>query len=77
MGKTLMETETVETETYVYIAGDHRLKKEEWDFETFRKEKMHRWADQSEEYAGRASLFGLCGNMLTSIRGRRSSRKRT
>ncbi|PBP24973.1 disease resistance protein Aig2 [Diplocarpon rosae] len=38
------------TQTYVYTAGEERLEKEEWDYEVFRREKMHRWADASDEY---------------------------
>jgi len=44
------ETEEVEAETYVFTAGKNRLEDVEWDFEDFRREKMHRWADRSEEY---------------------------
>ncbi|KAH8805973.1 AIG2-like family-domain-containing protein [Xylogone sp. PMI_703] len=40
----------VEADTYVYTAGDDQLEKVEWDYEVFRKEKMHRWADHSYEY---------------------------
>ncbi|CAL3971988.1 unnamed protein product [Diplocarpon coronariae] len=38
------------TQTYVYTAGEERLEKKEWDYEVFRREKMHRWADASDEY---------------------------
>jgi len=44
------EGEVVETETYVFTEGDEWLERVEWDYEVFRKEKMHRWADHSEEY---------------------------
>lgn len=73
----LVETREVKAETYVFTAGIDRLKLEEWDYETFRKEKMHRWYDQSEEYDGRVSFLGFCGHMLTWSRGRRSGRKRS
>jgi hypothetical protein len=43
----------VQTETYVLTAGFHRLEKEEWDYEVFRKEKLYRWVDQSVEYEGK------------------------
>jgi len=46
----LVESEGVETETYVFTAGRHRLEDEEWDYDEFRKEKLHRWVDQSVEY---------------------------
>jgi len=47
----LVEKDEVQTETYVFTGGADRLKKEEWDYAVFRKKKMHRWADKSEEYA--------------------------
>ncbi|RFU35188.1 hypothetical protein B7463_g1106, partial [Scytalidium lignicola] len=40
----------VEADVYVFTAGDDKLEKVEWDFEVFRREKMHRWADHSDEY---------------------------
>jgi len=46
------EEHEVKTKTYVYTAGSERLKKEEWDYEDFRKEKMHNWTDESFEYEG-------------------------
>jgi hypothetical protein len=60
----------VQTETYVFTGGYHRLEKEEWDFEEFRKEKLHRWVDQSVEYEGKVLFPGHCGRMLTWNRGR-------
>jgi hypothetical protein len=45
-------SEVKEAETYVFTAGDGSLEKEEWDYEVFRREKLGRWADRSEEYAG-------------------------
>lgn len=47
-----VECDTKETETYVFVAGDDYLEKTEWDFDEFRREKMHRWADHSDEYVG-------------------------
>lgn len=41
-----------DTETYIYIAGESHLEEGEWDFEHFRKERMHNWADHSLEYQG-------------------------
>jgi hypothetical protein len=43
---------SAEAETYLYTAGEHRLEKMEWSYEEFRKDKMHRWADNSSEYQG-------------------------
>lgn len=33
----------VRAETYVWVGGEEGLEDEEWDFETFRREKMGRW----------------------------------
>jgi hypothetical protein len=48
------DAEKVDTETYLYIAGDERLEKGEWDFDSFVRVKMPgRWAsDSSDEYNG-------------------------
>ncbi|KAH9859360.1 hypothetical protein IAQ61_011141 [Plenodomus lingam] len=35
--------EQVEAETYIWIAGVHRLESEEWDFDEFVRDKMQRW----------------------------------
>lgn len=42
--------EDVEAVTYVYVAGEKRLEDVEWDFESFKKDKMAWWvgADESE-----------------------------
>jgi hypothetical protein len=40
----------LEAMTYVYTAGDQYLERKEWDYEEFRREKMHRWTDKSEEF---------------------------
>ncbi|KAF2140200.1 uncharacterized protein K452DRAFT_273808 [Aplosporella prunicola CBS 121167] len=46
--------EEVEVETYVWIAGKHKLEDEEWDFDEFVREKIGRWVGRgaNEEYAG-------------------------
>jgi len=36
--------EELEAETYIWIAGQHRLEDKEWDFDEFVREKMWRWA---------------------------------
>ncbi len=46
------EAGEVETESYIYTAGEGRLERKEWDYEEFRREKMFRWAETSEEYKG-------------------------
>lgn len=56
-----VEGEEVQAQTYIWIAGEHRLETEEWDFDHFVKEKMSRWVghDAADEgFQGRASLDG-------------------
>ena len=50
------EMKMLEAETYVFKYRDE-LEDSEWDYDTFRKEKMHRWADHSEEYAGEYTVM--------------------
>ncbi|XP_014559831.1 hypothetical protein COCVIDRAFT_35121 [Bipolaris victoriae FI3] len=38
-----VEGEEVEAETYIWVAGEHRLEGDEWDFTEFVREKMGRW----------------------------------
>jgi hypothetical protein len=42
--------ETISAATYIWIASEDRLAKEEWNFEEFVKEKLSRWTGQSEEF---------------------------
>ncbi|XHF99217.1 hypothetical protein AWENTII_002723 [Aspergillus wentii] len=44
------EGDEVPAVTYVYVAGEDRLEDAEWDFETFKRDKMAWWvgADESE-----------------------------
>jgi hypothetical protein len=44
----------VEASTYIFTAGEQYLEKKEWSYEEFRRDKMHRWADDSYEYQGRS-----------------------
>lgn len=46
------ESEEIDTETYVYVAGRENLSKEEWDFQEFVKSKLSRWVGDSKEYSG-------------------------
>jgi hypothetical protein len=48
----LGDGEEVQAETYMYTAGESNLEKKEWDYEEFRKEKMHRWTGTSPEFQG-------------------------
>ncbi|KUJ06747.1 uncharacterized protein LY89DRAFT_692346 [Mollisia scopiformis] len=43
--------ESVEAQSYIWSASVDRLEEQEWDYEEFRKEKMHFWTDASEEFA--------------------------
>jgi len=42
------EGEEVSAVTYVWISGEDRLEEAEWDFETFKKDKMKWWAGAKE-----------------------------
>ena len=58
-GKGNVEGEEVEAETYVWTAGKDELEEGEWDFGTFKREKLWMWAGSSargEEYAGKLSM---------------------
>lgn len=46
-----------DAETYVYTADEETLEKREWDFEEFRREKIHRWVGSPQEYEGQRSLM--------------------
>ncbi len=56
-GKEDEESEAVEAETYVWVAGEEKLEKGEWDFEAFRREKMSAWVgggvEVDEGFAGK------------------------
>lgn len=74
-GKGQVESdEEVEAETYIWIAGKHRLAKGEWDFRKFVKEKMVHWVgvEGEEEYKGKVPCRHACrllmtGYLLTSL----------
>ncbi|KAL1970793.1 hypothetical protein VTN77DRAFT_2627 [Rasamsonia byssochlamydoides] len=42
------EGEEVEAMTYVWIGGEEALEDREWDFETFKREKLQWWVDADE-----------------------------
>ena len=46
-----VETTDVVAETYIFT-NEYWLEPEEWDYDDFRKNKLHNWADHSEEYDG-------------------------
>jgi hypothetical protein len=41
----------VRAETYIWIAGEDKLAKGEWNFEEFVREKLGRWTGGSEEFS--------------------------
>lgn len=47
--------EEVETETYLWIAGEDALEESDWDFDEFKKDKLRSWLMLDGHYAG-----GLC-----------------
>lgn len=56
-----VEGDEVSAQTYVWIAGEHRLESDEWDFDHFVKEKMSRWVGREaadEGFQGRPSING-------------------
>lgn len=56
-----VEGKEVSAQTYIWIAGEHRLESEEWDFDHFVKEKMSRWVGREaadEGFQGRPSING-------------------
>jgi hypothetical protein len=57
------EGEEVEAETYIWVAGAHRLEEQEWDFDEFVKEKMGRWVGGDE--MGEGADEGFQGKHLT------------
>ncbi|KAF2754671.1 hypothetical protein EJ05DRAFT_479112 [Pseudovirgaria hyperparasitica] len=54
-----VETDEVEAQTYIWIAGESLLDETEWDFDEFVRDKMSRWvgAEGDGEYAGRPSII--------------------
>ena len=68
-----VEGEEVEAETYIWVAGAHRLEPDEWDFNEFVRDKMKRWvggdaAQADEGFQGEClSLFSSMHNLLLRI----------
>ncbi|KAJ6107535.1 disease resistance protein Aig2 [Penicillium sp. IBT 18751x] len=46
--KSKVEGDEVQAKTYVWVAGEGRLEDAEWDFETFKKDKMSWWVNADE-----------------------------
>ncbi|KAI5243059.1 hypothetical protein E4T42_07516 [Aureobasidium subglaciale] len=51
-GEGNVEGEEVETKTYIWIDEEDRLEDKEWDYATFRKEKLSRWSGGEPEEQG-------------------------
>jgi gamma-glutamylcyclotransferase (GGCT)/AIG2-like uncharacterized protein YtfP len=51
--------ETKEAQSYIWSSSVDRLEKKEWDYEEFRKTKMHRWADTSDEFEGKCTTADI------------------
>lgn len=44
--------EEVETETYLWIAGEDALEESDWDFAEFKRDKLRSWLMLDDHYAG-------------------------
>lgn len=51
-GKSHVEGDEVEAQTYVWIEDKDGLEEAEWSFADFKREKLRRWTGDSDEYAG-------------------------
>ena len=51
-GEGNVEGEEVETQTYIWIAPVDELEDMEWDYATFRREKLKNWVGNSVEFEG-------------------------
>ncbi|RDL36363.1 uncharacterized protein BP5553_05715 [Venustampulla echinocandica] len=58
-----------DAETYVYTAGEEHLEEREWDFDEFRREKMHRWVGSRQEYEEVDEALARNGHDQTGGRG--------
>ncbi|BFZ59958.1 hypothetical protein YB2330_000980 [Saitoella coloradoensis] len=54
----LVDGKAVQTETYIWIAGEDKLEQREWDFEEFTQEKLRGWADPGFEQADQVDGTG-------------------
>ena len=63
-----VEGQEVDAQTYVFL-DKNDLMDEEWSYDEFVKEKIHRWVDTSEEYDGKFCLARkvLLGGKITLI----------
>ena len=63
-----VEGEEVEAETYIWVAGAHRLEAEEWDFAEFVKDKMKRWVGGDVGERDEGFQGTLCRHFFSMIR---------
>lgn len=55
IGNTVEEEEAeeeVETETYLWVAGEDALEEADWDFADFKRDKLRSWLMLDDHYAG-------------------------
>lgn len=60
-----VEAEEVETETYLWIAGEDALEESEWDFAEFKRDKLRAWLMLEDHYAGGCAI--LLGAILPAL----------
>lgn len=67
-GEGNVEGEEVEAETYVWISGAERLEESEWDFESFKKDKMKYWIGGAAGEEERDDIVGKSSSLWRLIR---------
>lgn len=60
------DNEEVETNVFVFTAGETRLEDGEWNFEEFKRRKLKRWTGQNEEYEGECLFTATRGFLFSS-----------
>lgn len=54
-----VEAEEIESETYLWIAGEDALEECEWDSAEFKRDKLRSWLMLDDHYAGGYAIFLL------------------
>lgn len=62
------EAEDVETETYLWIAGDDALEESEWDFAEFKRDRLRSWLMVEDHYAGGLSYYLLPALTINTLK---------
>lgn len=52
--------EDVQTETYLWIAGEDALEESEWDFAEFKRDKLRSWLMLDDHFAGWLCYLAVC-----------------